>query len=117
MNISRKILRAVILNEIKRVLSNDHLIEGLIDRLAAADSDEIDSIIQSAKDQAGEEYLDSIIRSSVNVEGFAENISEIDDEALIAVFGKVRGSLTGSAIKILKDSLITAKPSLKGKLS
>jgi hypothetical protein len=116
MKISRLILRKLILSEVKKVLSRDHLVEGLIDRLVTLPADEIEGAIQSARDAVGGGFLDDVIRKAIDTDDFKEIIKDTDDETIKAIFGKLRAALLGSGTEKLKDAIIDAKPSLKGKL-
>jgi len=116
MKISRLILRKLILSEVKKTLSRDHLVEGLMDKLAAVGADELDDAIQSAKDAAGSDFLDDVIRDTIETDTFKATIEEMDDETIKSIFGKLRGSLRGSALSKLRDKIIAIKPGLKNEL-
>jgi len=116
MKISRLILRKLILSEVKKTLSRDYLIEGLMDKLATVETDELDDIIQSAKDVAGSDFLDDVIRDTVDTDTFKTTIEEMDDFTIKSIFGKLRASLRGSALSKLRDKIISIKPSLKNDL-
>ena len=116
MKISRLILRKLILSEVKKTLSRDHLVEGLIDKLATVGADELDDVIQSAKDAAGSDFLDDVIRDAIRTDPFKDVIAEMDDATIKLIFGKLRGSLRGSALSKLRDAIISIKPSLRDEL-
>jgi len=117
MKISRLILRKLILSEVKKVLSRDHLVEGLIDKLVTLPGDKLEAAIQSARDEVGGGFLDDVIWKTVDTDGFKEIIKDTDDETIKAIFGKLRAALLGSGTKKLKDAIIDVKPHLKDELT
>ena len=117
MKVSRYILRRLILREAKNILSNDHLFEGIVDDLSTAASesqDAVDKAIASIKAETGEgEFIDNTIRDVIKLDEFKDKIVEMDADAVALIFGRLRSSLTGSALSSLKKAILNVKPELK----
>ena len=118
MHISRKILRSLILREIKSSLSNlNRLVESALvsKMISGKDPAEIASGISKIKDLDG-----MILNALKDKSGFKSAMSKLDDEQsnlLVSVLGQLRGSLAPSTFTKLKKEIIEANPDLKDKMS
>jgi len=118
MTISRKILRSLILREIKASLGNlGALLESdLISKMISGkDAKEIASKISDIKN------LDALVLQALkNEKGFKAAVSSLDEEKsklLVGVLGQLRGSLASSTFNRLKDLVSDANPELKDSMS
>tara|TARA_Y100000310_G_C20700775_1_gene829657 strand:- start:5639 stop:6001 length:363 start_codon:yes stop_codon:yes gene_type:complete len=118
MNISRKILRSLILNEIRSSLKNlNRLAESdlILKMISGKDPEEIADSISKIKN------LDDMILAALqDEEGFKDAISELDEEKsdmLVNVLGQLRASLAPSTFNKLKELIIDGNLDLKDSLS
>ena len=118
MNISRKILRSLILSEVRSSLKNlNRLAESeLISKMISGkDPAEIADSISKIKN------LDDMVLSALkDEEGFKDAISELDEEKsdlLVNVMGQLRASLAPSTFNKLKELIIDGNLDLKDKMS
>ena len=107
MRIMRKHLRRMIVREAKRVLSSDVLFENIL--LNLIDSEDIDKDIRRAKDTADGGILDDVIE----LDEFKKRLKNLDDDKVITLLSKIRGSVSASTFNRIKEIVLKHKPDLE----
>ena len=110
MKIIRKHLRRIILKEAKRVLSSDILFENIL--LNLLDSEDIDSDIEKVMSTRQVTMLDDLIE----LDEFKERLQNLDDDKVLELLSKLRGSVSASTFNRIKKIVIENKPEIEDQL-
>ena len=110
MKILRRHLRKMIVNEARRVLSNDALFENTL--LNILSSDNIEKEISSVKSQNKVAILDDL----VELPEFEKRLSYLDNDKIVMLLSKIRGSVSASTFNKIKATVADHKPELKDEL-
>ena len=109
MILSRKILRRIILKEVRSALLGSHLFEAVLDDIV--NSEEMVEKIKSIKDKKVIALLDDVI----NVDEFKSQIDNIEDSKLESLLASIRGSLTSGTFSKLRDA-VSAKSGIDSEI-
>ena len=108
MLVSRKIIKRLVLREIRSIMGNKNLVfeSDLLDNLV--DGEDADSIVEKIKKIKNVENIILIaLKDTSGQTAFRDAILKLDDEKkqlVLDVFGKLRGILTPSTFEKLKAS-------------
>ncbi len=100
----------MIIKEARRVLSNDVLFENIL--LNILSSDDIEKEIGSVKSQNKVAILDDL----VELPEFEKRLSYLDNDKIVTLLSKIRGSVSASTFNKIKDTIVDHKPELKDEL-